>query len=223
MRYVARGRYESGPRKGQQCVVKWLKSGMTNSRTKFKHDLSVVDETLSITEKWNASRLIDQPIRVNIPALWRLSRDFGSFEGTRVLVEPYIEGFQKCEYYLSRVLMLIDTDKREGNSNTGWCDISKPWGRVMQALSHYSYHVTNGRLLLCDLQGGTYDTCAIVTDPVICSTTASYGPTDMSDEGISSFFALHSCNEYCRRSWKKPSFSRSHLTAVKSTSSRGDT
>ena len=50
----------------------------------------------------------------------------------------------------------------------------------MQALSHYSYHVSSGQFVLCDLQGGIYSDGAIITDPVIISRSAgTYGPTDL--------------------------------------------
>ena len=37
----------------------------------------------------------------------------------------------------------------------------------MQALSHYSYHFSDGQRLVCDLQGGHYGEYYILTDPVI--------------------------------------------------------
>ena len=38
---------------------------------------------------------------------------------------------------------------------------------TMQALSHYSYHFSDGQRLVCDLQGGHYGEYYILTDPVI--------------------------------------------------------
>ena len=38
-------------------------------------------------------------------------------------------------------------------------------------LSHYSYHVSNGAYLLCDLQGGVYKDGVVLTDPVVMSVT----------------------------------------------------
>lgn len=96
MRYVARGSYLAGPRRGQRCVIKWLKSGMSDSKSFFDYDLKVVDATIRLTQLWNEARFIDQRIRVNKPSIWKLNQDFGAFRGIRVLVEPYIEGFQKC-------------------------------------------------------------------------------------------------------------------------------
>ena len=84
------------------------------------------------------------------------------------------------------------------NSNTGWADTRTPWPRVMQALSHFSYHITGGQMVLCDLQGGLCKGGTILTDPVIMSRTNSYGVTDLGPDGISNFFARHKCNEYCK-------------------------
>lgn len=198
-RYVARGEYTSGARKGQLCAIKWPKSSHTRSSDLFKHDLRAARATLTVVDQWNARSIIDQPIQVNIPVVWRLGADMGHLAGVRVLVEPFIKNFQKW------------------NSNTGWTETSSSWGRAMQALSHFSYHVSGGRTLVCDLQGGFYDDHAVLTDPVICSTTQSYGPTDMGAEGISNFFARHKCNEYCRKSWKKPKHSTKYFSAVRST------
>ena len=38
--------------------------------------------------------------------------------------------------------------------------------KTMQALSHYSYHFSDGQRLVCDLQGGYYGDYYILTDPI---------------------------------------------------------
>jgi Alpha-kinase family len=56
---------------------------------------------------------------------------------------------------------------------------------LMQALSHFSYHSTDGKYLLCDLQGGFYSasssnsTNIVLTDPVVNSTDACFGASDL--------------------------------------------
>lgn len=45
----------------------------------------------------------------------------------------------------------------------------------MQALSHFSYHFSDGNLLLCDLQGGIAQDHIILTDPVILSKERKFG------------------------------------------------
>merc|ERR1712151_696611 len=74
---------------------------------------------------------------------------------------------------------------------------------TMQALSHYSYHATDGRCLVCDLQGVFDGEQYILTDPVICSTAEKFGVTDLGQKGIQNFFAYHECNSICHR-WKTP-------------------
>jgi hypothetical protein len=74
----------------------------------------------------------------------------------------------------------------------------------MQALSHYTYHVSGGQFVLCDLQGGIYRHSVVITDPVILSRTRQYGVTDLGAEGISTFFHRHECNQYCSSRWQRP-------------------
>lgn len=47
----------------------------------------------------------------------------------------------------------------------------------MQALSHFSYHITGGSYVLCDLQGGIYQHQVILSDPVMLSRFREYGVT----------------------------------------------
>ncbi|EFX80040.1 hypothetical protein DAPPUDRAFT_35524, partial [Daphnia pulex] len=84
------------------------------------------------------------------------------------------------------------------NSNTGWTpEESSPLSDVMQALSKYSYHSTNRNLLLFDLQGGVIENGTVITDPIIMSSAREFGQTDLGDQGISTFFANHTCNKLC--------------------------
>jgi hypothetical protein len=95
------------------------------------------------------------------------------------------------------------------NSNSGHLNGAD----VMQALSHFSYHTSSGTFLLCDLQGGHYADCYILTDPAIMSTNSSkvYGPTDLGSEGVDTFFARHTCNRFCKKHWLRPLHSRISL------------
>lgn len=80
---------------------------------------------------------------------------------------------------------LINTSFVKFNSNSGYQLNSDD---VSKALSHFSYHTSNRKLLLCDLQGGIIRNVDeeggdidvyILTDPIILSTKAGqYGITD---------------------------------------------
>lgn len=112
-----------------------------------------------------------------------------------MLVEPFLKTFENF------------------NSNTGHVTKnptgkSEAWGNVMQALSHFSYHVSSGQFLLCDLQGAVYRHELVLTDPVVLSRNGRFGPTDLGSEGMENFFHWHTCTEYCHPTWQVPKKAR---------------
>lgn len=195
-RRAAKGIYTSGTRRGQYCVVKWPLSGHTSCSNRFHHDLEIVDRALEIINEFNAARVIAEPIRLNIPEVWNI-------DDCKVLIEPFIENMRKY------------------NSNSGWFRSGSGWVRVMQALSHFSYHITGGEELLCDIQGADYGNYAVLTDPAVCSREESYGVTDLGRRGICNFFKHHKCNEYCKSYWRKPSCMRGEKKVYPGTVRKG--
>ncbi|EEU38690.1 uncharacterized protein NECHADRAFT_83092 [Fusarium vanettenii 77-13-4] len=172
----------------QACVLKWFKTGAVFEADYFTLDIKAVDKALDIVNRFNELNMIDKDIKINVPGVWQFSDDSDDeWAGQKHLCEPFIQNYQKF------------------NSNSGWNDDSRAWGEVMQALSHFSYHVSGGQFVLCDLQGGIYQHEIVLSDPVILSRNRDYGVTDLGSEGISSFFSQHSCNNYCRPHWTQPS------------------
>jgi hypothetical protein len=186
LKNVYKGKYTQGERAGEDCVCKHFKSGSAFEESYFQLELEVVEKALEIINNFNKGKVIDQTIWLNKPGIWTIVPG-SEREGEKALVEPMISNFEKF------------------NSNTGWTpEESSPWSDAMQALSHYSYHYTNGHFLLCDLQGGVIEKGAVLTDPIIMSATREYGPTDLGDKGISTFFANHTCNKLCDSKWMIP-------------------
>ena len=186
------GEYTGGERTGQKCVAKCMHGtqGHCNlpyydedeGKEVFKADLDAVEQARRILVQWNNLKLTNFMFRLNAPEVIQ-------YEGTIFLLEPYIEDFTKF------------------NSNTGWVrGGGQPGGltELMQALSHYSYHVSSGQFLLCDLQGGVSRNCVTLTDPVMHSRHNRFGATDLGPNGMSSFFFYHECNRYCSDSWSEP-------------------
>ena len=196
-RLVAKGEYTEGRRKGQPCVVKWFKKGCVYEEAYFSEDIKAVEKAIHIVEQWNKQKVIDKHIQVNRPGIWEAVSGFQ--EGQKHLVEPFIENWEKF------------------NSNSAWAADGTQWGKVMQALSHYSYHVSGGQFVLCDLQGGINSHGAILTDPVILSRRRDYGVTDLGADGIVNFFGHHTCNEFCRSAWSMPRDARKMFRPQKST------
>ncbi|KAK4465919.1 kinase-like domain-containing protein [Cladorrhinum samala] len=185
-RWVAKGRYTEGSRAGQACVCKWFKTGTVFEEDFFALDIKAVGKALEIVNRFNQLNVVDKTIKINVPEVWTFDRLSGSWAGVKCLQEPFIQNYQKF------------------NSNTGWVDTTRRWAQIMQALSHFSYHVSGGNYVLCDLQGGIYRDEVVLSDPVILSRTREYGVTDLGPEGISSFFSQHGCTVYCRPTWTRP-------------------
>jgi hypothetical protein len=189
------GTYASGNRNGSKCVSKVFKEGSVFEVSYFDNEIQVVNKTIEIVDRFNADNIIPQMIWVNQPGVWQ-----NEVTGEKSLIEPFIANFEKF------------------NSNTGWTpDHTNKWIEIMQALSHYSYHISNAQILLCDLQGGVRTSRDptkrgfIVTDPVIMSNSRDYGPSDLGAEGISTFFARHSCTQYCGIQWSRPRDTRTYF------------
>lgn len=191
-RWVAKGAYVDGGRQGQACVCKWFKAGGTMDSDYFTLDIKSVDKALEIINHFNQLNILNKTVKVNVPEVWVWGGN-NSRAGQKSLVEPFIQNYKKF------------------NSNSGWTDESKPWALAMQALSHFSYHISGGNFVLCDLQGGIYQNEVVLTDPVILSPTQQYGVTDLGPNGISSFFSQHVCNEHCRPTRTAPHNPVRHL------------
>lgn len=197
-RHVYKGVYLSGPREGEECVMKEFKTGSVHEATFFEADVQAVKKATrmqrnvtprlaelgagQLIQKFNDANVVSKPVYLNEPEVW--SGSGGRIAGHKVLVEPMIRG----TYF-------------RFNSNTGYAE---PDTATMQALSHFSYHISNGQYLLCDLQGGRYDGFYILTDPVIHSKGKEFGGTDLGQEGIENFMAHHRCGRFCDPNWKLP-------------------
>jgi len=180
-KHVARGTYTEGARSGDECVVKWFKTGAVYSDANFDDDLRACAEARRIAANFNQVKRLRLPVYINEAQVWHrtASDHYGRIE--KLLIEPMIKGiYQKF------------------NSNTGF---QASGHDQMAALSHFSYHLTRRKALLCDLQGGCQHDCYVLTDPVIMSPSKQYGATDLGQDGIDNFFYYHRCSSYCDSAW----------------------
>jgi hypothetical protein len=128
-------KYDDGDRRGQTLVVKEFLTGSVTEDYFYLEEMNIVRDTEEIVRAFNMSGVLgrNKTVKVNRPDI---ATHFRS--GRKYLVEPHIEEFRKF------------------NSNTGWAVNRTESGQAMQALSHFSYHLSSGETLLCDVQGGAY-------------------------------------------------------------------
>jgi len=196
-RWVYKSHYTRGPRKGEDCVTKYFKTGSVFEDKFFDADIKGVRKAADLLKSFTTFMLGEVEavprIYLNLPEVWT-----GEGTGKKLLVEPFISGrYQKF------------------NSNTGWSDNDHP---VMAALSHYSWHFSGGRYLLCDLQGSSDGDRYVLTDPVVISVTEEFGCTDGGQKAIDNFFANHRCGRFCKAQWGKPASAQHHFPVRQGTS-----
>jgi Mg-chelatase subunit ChlD len=99
-----------------------------------------------------------------------------------------------------------DEDSNEESVNNDVRSIVFTPSQVAQAFSHFSYHESGRKRLVCDLQGVFNDEKNLLqfSDPVIHYYNHEdegrknvHGRTDRGRKGIEDFFATHSCQEHC--------------------------
>jgi hypothetical protein len=231
-RTVVAGTYADGKREGERCVIKSFKPNVIPSDKQsefFEKDKLVLKEAAKIVTDFmdyvqkhprTASRAATSQKRgaLNIFDLFDLRDSMNQFRfkyfhvnmgtvwGTgdgRCIVEPYIEDFQKFTSNTGGVSDDHATFTVDVGRGSGYRVSRKYVLDLMVALSHYSYHRSDGKLLLTDLQGGIVKGAVVLSDPVILSREQKYGPTDLGQAGIENFFHHHKCSEFCCHSWLK--------------------
>ena len=183
--------YVGGNRNNQEAVAKCFKPeyrGLENEF--FNSDFQVADKAIQYAEEWNNFCDSDETILVTRGDV----KTAGN--GKKYLVEPLIRYFTKF------------------TSNNGWITDDEGWcGEAMEAFTHYTYHRSGGNLIVCDLQGryrnnrfNRNKSRFELTDVAVCSRRCAYGPTDLGEKGIDSFFHNHVCNQFCNQTgrWQRP-------------------
>ncbi|KAL7484267.1 hypothetical protein ACHAW6_009913 [Cyclotella cf. meneghiniana] len=190
------GTYVGGNRNSQEAVCKCFKSQYRGLESEFfRSDFRTADKAIQYAEDG-----------IGFVRMMRLF----SLQGGTCIRLPLIRCFTKF------------------NSNNGWITDEEGWcGEAMEAFSHYTYHRSGGNLIVCDLQGryryNKYNCNKSrfeLTDVAVCSRNCSYGPTDLGEKGIDSFFHNHVCNRFCHTDgrWQRPRYTKQWFPKSSSTS-----
>jgi hypothetical protein len=89
------------------------------------------------------------------------------------------------------------------NSNYGYINFKETCDAV-QAFSHWTWHVTGGELMVCDIQGLWDEQREQYTlfDPAVHAPSEAallrFGATNLGEAGIRQFFITHNCNHICK-------------------------
>lgn len=108
---LLRGEYVAGPRSGQKCVCKVMRSGDPEHDRLFDFHRQHTIRVHKQIRAFNDASIYGLPVALNEAAVYELPEEAGPrLQGVKALVEPYLEPFVKF------------------NSNTGWEAPSMPGG-----------------------------------------------------------------------------------------------
>lgn len=198
------GTYIGGNRNNQEAVCKCFKYKYSELEGEFfRSDFLVADKAIQYAEEWNDICANDETILITRGSVHNIGH-------RKYMVEPLIRHFTKF------------------TSNNGWISGDEGWhGEAMEAFTHYTYHRSGGYLIVCDLQGryrhnrfANSKSRFELTDVAVCSRNVKYGPTDLGEKGIDSFFHNHVCNQFCHVGghWGRPKRTRQWFPRSSSTS-----
>ncbi len=190
-REVVDGTYIGGNRNQQRAACKAFKPEYSYFEDEYyEHDSNIADKAIEFAEEWNGFCQVGYEIMIT-------KGEVQYHMGKKWLIEPFINYYTKF------------------TSNGGWIS-GNPNAEAMEAFSHFTYKRSGGQLIVTDLQGrfrtdhprnrGKSKQRYELTDLAICSRRRLYGPTDLGEKGILSFFSNHECNGFCHMDehWPKP-------------------
>ena len=229
MRNAYLGVYQSGPKKGKQCVIKKMRNKHVMDAMDWEADQKCSKLALELINEWNKSNIVNTKYEIIVPKIlrkqenqrWKLLAYLGLILDSKDILELALsdllngifdstneknnnDQIATGEYVI--VEDYIPGTFTKWNSNSGW---TKSRDLSVQAFCHWTYHYSNKKYLFCDAQGVFDNENGIyyLTDPCILSNTIEgrvYGSTDLGKIHLFNWFWNHKCNEYCNKNWLLP-------------------
>jgi len=124
-------------------------------------------------------------------------------EFVRALRMKIVDGTATCEHLKCSMSEPFIPGKYEKYTNNGsYIAADTEWA---QAFSHFTWHFTEGQLMVVDIQGSG---STILTDPQIHSRNPDddrFGYGNLGTQGMDAFFLQHVCNDICASLQLQPS------------------
>ena len=131
--YAFKGQKNGGNRNQQVAACKHFKPEFCDLENElYSTDFQIADQVIKYAEQWNNFCSNGRKILISRGDIHETDC------GTKYLVEPLIRYFTKF------------------TSNTGWIAKEEDIGwhvQCMEAFSHFTYHASSGKKMVCDLQG----------------------------------------------------------------------
>ena len=151
----------------------------------------------------------EDDVEIHLLASW-YANEFNQYVGSRLLDYSSVMMFEcmetpfSCDEQFSSEVLLVEQaieEFKKFNNNLGFTESGHARSDLAQAFSHFTFHHSQGILMVVDIQGGRLvgTDQFLLTDPTIHHRdTKRFGATNHGAEGFYKFFDSHECNDMCR-------------------------
>ena len=204
------------------CTAKWYRDAPLSyedeglyvalgDRSLLHNDIKIAERANHIIADFNAMRFVAETLRLATTQVMSVAS--GPRAGQHVLVESGVPR-DVTRINSNSGWSLRAARKAAGKPEIPWTDAAhatsagaeQRLASVVDALCHFSYHQSSGKLLLCNASAcwDAARTTITLCDVVLHSRGCTYGPTDLGPTGIANFFGHNQLSDCCRREWRRP-------------------
>ncbi|XP_012943820.1 uncharacterized protein LOC101859515 [Aplysia californica] len=187
-----------GQWRGGKCVVKVFKE-TPGTKVLCACEVKKSDKSRQLNQAFN--RMAGRKSRVRTTALY-----WAPMDEVSVLKKLFFTGRRRLT---TNEIVLFEDDLRVDEERPGkerkltlYMDSRgrQPYCKAkdLEAFSHFSYHHSQGQLVVCGLEGVHDSDGFVVKTPTIHSREREFGSCDRGEVGIREVFEHHVCNEICR-------------------------
>ena len=125
--------------------------------------------------------------------------DILSEEDAVKFIEVFIVDIEMDGEYKTMEKCLNKNMYKKWSNNGGFVNVSD-YEPILDTFSHWTHEISNGQMIVVDLQGEKRNKQFLLTDPAIHTSTGNlFGINNSGLKGINKFFKTHVCNSYCRK------------------------
>ncbi|XP_046841768.1 alpha-protein kinase vwkA-like [Xenia sp. Carnegie-2017] len=173
------GKYEQDYGK-PLLVLKQFKDLSKSQITSYVEKMEIRCVAVALANKFNA---------INPKSVGKVKLSFDQLS-----VATVTEYARKIHYTMERY---IPGKYVKFNNSAGFVN-ENVYTATLSAFSHWTYCVTDGYLMVVDLQGVKDDTQYVLTDPTVhCDDVMRFGKNNLGKKGMDKFFRTHFCNFIC--------------------------
>lgn len=191
--------YGNGPRNNSKCVTKVFKDEAASKLKNWVPEIAASKRAFKYAQHFQEKYFprmsgSTHEIEFLIPLLAQMKNI------SAINLLWFKEAFKNERYVNKRSMVAIEPfiegSYEKFNSNGGY-EQQGGLHSIVNTFSHWTWHVSGHKYMVCDLQGVKSGRKYILTDPAIHSAGREFGATDLGAFGMEKVLGNHTCNNFC--------------------------